>query len=608
MEQIHLQRTPYEFYANSTPLTKLKRPNGHSEKFLLNNPFAYSDSSSSDIQSPILPDTLSMDDGYATLSSLSSLMSTHDKVTPLIQTSTVHPNSIYTHSPNTFPITSLPRQQTPIPTIPLAYPQWYTHVSPGFGPFWNSLSPLREHLQHNQQSVMMSQPTVHAVTGHSVLPQFAHLPFPLFDHTNQSRLQTQYSISDPTLESGQIHSHNRVHNASSAFTRYSPHRRDATRVESGSKPTLPISDETQVNYQCLLSRVRQEMIGIIDNNLRQIQHYLCENTEKAVPESKHIDRVEYAPLNLKSDPNVKVSPTTSAGKIDNSEKFMLGSILRTDMQANQSGSNRSIKTGVTPNKSTRHGSCENQTPIGKADTRLKPVGLRRRRLRIRAGGRRLRIRQLVGKPDRQIKTSDRAIDTNITSVDGTLDLRLRPGELDQLMLDESQSPFLLHTPDSRDLCESLVKTTVLTASHLKRAKMMFMFARYPNSTLIKSFFPDVTFSRSTTAQLVKWFSNFREFFYIQIEKHTRMCYAESRLSELTIRREHELFTTLEQHYNKDREIVTPEEFLLTTQLAVREFFNAISTQKDKSPTWKKSIYKTVALLDTDFPHFLKFVK
>ncbi|KAF6778665.1 hypothetical protein AHF37_02107 [Paragonimus kellicotti] len=50
---------------------------------------------------------------------------------------------------------------------------------------------------------------------------------------------------------------------------------------------------------------------------------------------------------------------------------------------------------------------------------------------------------------------------------------------------------------------------------------MFMYARYPNSSILKSHFPDVAFTRATTAQLVKWFSNFREFFYIQVEKFAR---------------------------------------------------------------------------------------
>ncbi len=50
---------------------------------------------------------------------------------------------------------------------------------------------------------------------------------------------------------------------------------------------------------------------------------------------------------------------------------------------------------------------------------------------------------------------------------------------------------------------------MLTGVHLRKAKVMFLYARYPNSAYIKSFFPEVTFTRYSTAQVVKWFSNFR---------------------------------------------------------------------------------------------------
>lgn len=45
--------------------------------------------------------------------------------------------------------------------------------------------------------------------------------------------------------------------------------------------------------------------------------------------------------------------------------------------------------------------------------------------------------------------------------------------------------------------------------HLRKAKLMFFYTRYPSSALLKAFFPDVRFDKKTTAQLVKWFSNFR---------------------------------------------------------------------------------------------------
>jgi len=38
---------------------------------------------------------------------------------------------------------------------------------------------------------------------------------------------------------------------------------------------------------------------------------------------------------------------------------------------------------------------------------------------------------------------------------------------------------------------------------------MFFYTRYPSSTVLKSYFPDISFNKNNTAQLVKWFSNFR---------------------------------------------------------------------------------------------------
>ena len=56
---------------------------------------------------------------------------------------------------------------------------------------------------------------------------------------------------------------------------------------------------------------------------------------------------------------------------------------------------------------------------------------------------------------------------------------------------------------------SFMYVGVLTPLHLRKAKLMFFYTRYPNSAVLKIFFPDVRFNKLTTAQLVKWFSNFR---------------------------------------------------------------------------------------------------
>jgi hypothetical protein len=52
-------------------------------------------------------------------------------------------------------------------------------------------------------------------------------------------------------------------------------------------------------------------------------------------------------------------------------------------------------------------------------------------------------------------------------------------------------------------------STTLTPMHLRKAKLMFFWVRYPSSAIIKMYFPDIKFNKNNTAQLVKWFSNFR---------------------------------------------------------------------------------------------------
>ncbi|EPY81358.1 hypothetical protein CB1_000743089 [Camelus ferus] len=92
---------------------------------------------------------------------------------------------------------------------------------------------------------------------------------------------------------------------------------------------------------------------------------------------------------------------------------------------------------------------------------------------------------------------------------------------------------------------------------------MFFFTRYPSSNLLKAYFPDVQFNRCITSQMIKWFSNFREFFYIQMEKFARQAISDGVTNPkmLVVLRDSELFRTLNMHYNKgnDFEASIPSE-------------------------------------------------
>ncbi|XP_061610117.1 prospero homeobox protein 1-like isoform X1 [Phyllopteryx taeniolatus] len=140
----------------------------------------------------------------------------------------------------------------------------------------------------------------------------------------------------------------------------------------------------------------------------------------------------------------------------------------------------------------------------------------------------------------------------------------------------------------------------LTTNHLKKAKLMFFYTRYPSSPVLKMCFRDVQFTRCIASQLIKWFSNFREFYYIQIEKFARHAVA-AHPGALSVGRESQLFRALNVHYNKSGDFQVPNRFLEVAEITLREFYTAISTGMDGDPSWKKAIYKVICKLDADVP-------
>ncbi|KAF1374942.1 hypothetical protein PFLUV_G00234270 [Perca fluviatilis] len=136
---------------------------------------------------------------------------------------------------------------------------------------------------------------------------------------------------------------------------------------------------------------------------------------------------------------------------------------------------------------------------------------------------------------------------------------------------------------------------------------MFFYTRYPSSNVLKTFFPDVKFNRCITSQLIKWFSNFREFYYIQMEKFARQAIVDgiSDVKDMTVSRDSELFRALNMHYNKANDFHVPDRFLEVSEITLHEFYSAISAAKDSDPSWKKAIYKVICKLDSDVPDEFK---
>ncbi|EHB15430.1 Prospero homeobox protein 2 [Heterocephalus glaber] len=115
------------------------------------------------------------------------------------------------------------------------------------------------------------------------------------------------------------------------------------------------------------------------------------------------------------------------------------------------------------------------------------------------------------------------------------------------------------------------------------------------------------FNRCITSQMIKWFSNFREFYYIQMEKFARQAISDGVTNPkmLVVLRNSELFRALSMHYNKGSDFEVPDCFLEIATLTLQEFFRAVSAGKDSDPSWKKPIYKIISKLDSDIPEIFK---
>ncbi|XP_037541368.1 prospero homeobox protein 2-like [Nematolebias whitei] len=175
--------------------------------------------------------------------------------------------------------------------------------------------------------------------------------------------------------------------------------------------------------------------------------------------------------------------------------------------------------------------------------------------------------------------------------------------MDPKLLESPTLPHVKLESDSLDRNSLYMLNECLTTNHLKKAKLMFFYTRYPSSMVLRMCFHDVQFTRCITSQLIKWFSNFREFYYIQMEKFARNALMDSVMdaSDLTVDRESELFRALNVHYNKANDFQVPERFLEVAEITLREFYIAISVGKDHDPSWKKAIYKVICKLDSDVP-------
>ncbi|CAH8501114.1 unnamed protein product [Heterobilharzia americana] len=367
----------------------------------------------------------------------------------------------------------------------------------------------------------------------------------------------------------------------------------------------------------ILGQVRREMIKLIDNSMQQLETYL---------QNQHFEK------NLQNSPNLLGYCNSQSTCLQD-----LIDVTPLDLKFNKTTNNTELMSNNSGrycqnlyNKS--HDNLVSSTYETLSTTELQPMSSKTRPLRLSNKTRRLRIHQLNSQlfanrsqtkklnrlspgqtNKRQISDDSKESQSKIPHLNESLDLRIHHDDRDdqnqpaRIVLSNSPQSNHLNTRLKRSMIGSQNKTTTLSAVHLKKAKMMFMYSRYPTSSLLKSYFPEVIFNRGSTAQLVKWFSNFREFFYIQIEKFVRQQKANGlkKVDDIVLPREHELIRSMEIHFNKGDEIETPNEFLKAIQITVWEFADAILNEHDINSSWKKAIYKKISTLDIQFPEFFR---
>nr|CAH8839807.1 unnamed protein product [Trichobilharzia regenti] len=379
----------------------------------------------------------------------------------------------------------------------------------------------------------------------------------------------------------------------------------------------------------ILSQVRREMIKLIDNSMQQLETYLQNNHfEDTNTSSNFLDycnSLKSVQVNFPEDLNVtplnlKFSKSNITAESASDANSMPGEDLRNEEDFNP---NNRVSSELKLSNSSCRTTPTKDSPTDSSRTRQLRLANKTRRLRIHQFNSQLFVNKNEVKKSntqspidnkRQIHSDEKEVPNKIPHLDESLDLRIHHEAADD---DKSQSEVAIsshnlqnnysHTRLKRSILSNHTRTTTLSAVHLKKAKMMFMYSRYPTSSLLKSYFPEVIFNRGSTAQLVKWFSNFREFFYIQIEKFVRQQKAAGlkKADDIMLSREHELIRSMEMHFNKGDEIETPKEFLDAIQITVWEFADAVLNSRDANPAWKKSIYKKISMLDVQFPEFFR---
>ncbi|KAF8571922.1 hypothetical protein P879_00090 [Paragonimus westermani] len=477
------------------------------------------------LQSPNSP---VYDDGYSSVSSLSTLRQLNRELDDRVFKSTPIRSELFQSSPHFGSPTDSGLGYSHLPVGSSIESGWNPKSPTNIQSFWSNIG---SQLQR-QATVLHPQPSSTTALN---APLLQHVPLNLYTAVGVDQLL----VSNPRVNQQVAQSTQFNLSRNSAFTKYC----SALRTNGQDCEFIPVQQSQYMQCQQVISKVRAEMIRLIDQSVKQLELFLQHRSTQLSDDNQCVPFDDgCVPLNLKSNRTNPVdhryseakpySPTRPWNHSERINTMSHKQIDRTKVEAHQTTYLHSPRKSVTTNLLT---------------PKEKHTLFKRRRLRIRTGMRRLRIRRstvrIVNRPPHDRCGSYQTKEVPFAGEDETLDLRVRRNSN-------------MNTAESSCEQDGLkTKTPGLSAVHLKRAKLMFMYARYPNSSALKSHFPDVAFTRATTAQLVKWFSNFREFFYIQVEKFARQYLTQRRtLKEVEITRSHELVHILELHYNKDKDV------------------------------------------------------
>lgn len=118
-------------------------------------------------------------------------------------------------------------------------------------------------------------------------------------------------------------------------------------------------------------------------------------------------------------------------------------------------------------------------------------------------------------------------------------------------------------------------STQLDALHVKKAKLMFFWSRYPDSTMLKSYFPDI----EDDVFLLHQFARFRNFFYILLERYAWQAINDGVTNEddLRVSRKSDIYKVFKEEFDPSNCVDVPEQFLAVAEFTVREYFRHIQS-------------------------------